>query len=249
MPVARLSSTELHYTQLGNPNAPPLVLLHGAMENFEACWKRVAPHLESRYHIIGVDMRGHGRSTNAADQLDLRQMADDVADLLDLLRIESAHVCGFSGGASVALFFGYRHLARAHSLTLISNNYTLDQTRGASNFWDAERMKNEEPLWWKFLHTTHVIDPRVLLNWWRVEDRIRPNFTHEQLAQITCPVLVMGGDRDPIVPLSQTISLYQHLPNAQLCVMPGIGHGVHRHRTVVFIESLIHFHKSLINAS
>ena len=238
MPILTTPTAALRYETSGDPDHPPLVLLHGAMETFEACWKKPLPALAERHFVIGLDMRGHGESSNALDGLDTRQMADDVAALLDALGLAQAHVAGFSAGASVALYFALRHPGRARSLTLISNNVSRDTIRRETNFWDPERQRREEGLWWHFLLKVHRLPPERMLAWWAAEDAIRPDLGPTELRALTMPALVMGGDRDPIVPLEETLNLYRWLPNAQLCVIPGAGHGIHRHRLAMFLDAV-----------
>lgn len=53
----------LHYLDWGNPDAPPLLLVHG---NRDHChnWDWVAQRLRDRFHIIAPDFRGHGDSSH-----------------------------------------------------------------------------------------------------------------------------------------------------------------------------------------
>lgn len=241
MPIAALPGVNLRYEVSGPPDAPPLVLLHGAMETFEACWKKPLPALAERYRAIGLDLRGHGQSDNPAGAFDARQMADDVAALLDLLGAPSAHVCGFSAGATVALFCALRHPGRARSLTLISNNVARDTIRASTRFWDPERQRREEGVWWQFLLKAHRLPPERMLAWWAAEDAVRPDFRPQDLATLSMPALVMAGDRDPIVPLEEALKLYRWLPNARLCVFPATGHGLHRHNTPMFVDLALNF--------
>ncbi len=241
MPFAALSSVRLHYEVVGPAGARALLLLHGAAESFRQSWRRQIEPLAQHYRLIGPDLRGHGRSDNPADALDLRQMADDLAELLQVLNCGPAHVCGFSGGGSAALFLATRHPDRLRSLTLISNNFERDTRRnGALDFWNARRIRRQNPRWWQLLVETHP-DPVRLLGWWAAEDRRRPDFRPEDLAGLDLPVLVMGGDRDPVVPLEQSLRLYQALPRGQLAILPGAGHGIQREQPAPFNEILLAF--------
>jgi pimeloyl-ACP methyl ester carboxylesterase len=56
-----------------------------------------------------------------------------------------------------------------------------------------------------------------------------PTLTVEDLASITAPVLVMAGDDEPI-DLAHTCSMYEAIPDAQLCIVPGASHEVLRER-------------------
>ena len=49
-------------------------------------------------------------------------------------------------------------------------------------------------------------------------------FAPEDLQTITCPVLVLYGDRDPFFPVRVPVTMYQSLPNAELCILPNTGH-------------------------
>jgi len=168
-------------------------------------------------------------------------MADDLADLLDVLGYESTHVCGFSGGASTALFLAHRHPQRLRSLILISNNFELDRARAEKDFWNIDRARRDRPERWAQLVEIHTIDPSQLFEWWAEEDVIRPNFEPEELAQIQTPTLVMGGDRDPIIPLAQTIGLYRHLPQARLAICPNVGHGLPQRAPALFNQLVLNF--------
>ncbi len=225
MPIAKSRGFDMHYAEFGPRDRPAIVMLHGATETFDVGWRRLAPRLAKHFCVIGPDMRGHGLSENPSDAMDLREIADDVAALLDELELEHANVCGFSGGASAALFFGFRHPWRARSLTLISNNARLDEARMASNFWDPERLERDDPHWLSAMRRWHSAPAERILAWWAAEDRVRPNFSALELSEMQVPTLVVAGDRDPVVPLEQSRFLYEALPDTRLLVLPGVGHG------------------------
>lgn len=93
---------EIRYTIQGG--GPPVILLHGFTGNYEAYWARVTETLRPHFQVIGVDARGHGKSGKPDDPDAYGvQMVKDVANLLDHLGIEKAHVAGYSMGGYVAL--------------------------------------------------------------------------------------------------------------------------------------------------
>jgi pimeloyl-ACP methyl ester carboxylesterase len=174
----------------GAREGPPLLLLHNACSTFRATWGRVAEPLAARFYLIGPDLRGHGESANPTGRLDLREMADDMAWLLDRLGIPSVHLMAFSGGASTALYLVTRHPARVRSMVLIGSHYTVRnlRTRG-DGFWDPERIRREQPAWWAAMVRWHGSEERVraLLRGWQEEDRWRPDFRPEDLQAIRVP--------------------------------------------------------------
>jgi pimeloyl-ACP methyl ester carboxylesterase len=79
--------------------------LHGGTSNLESWIVRgVLPNLEKDFRVIAFDARGHGKSDKPRDPSAYgRQQALDVVRLLDALRIDRAHIVGYSlGGSTVA---------------------------------------------------------------------------------------------------------------------------------------------------
>lgn len=241
MPLVELPGVVLHVALHGPSDAPPVVLLHGATETFDVSWRRQVPALARHHQVIGPDLRGHGHSTNPADRLDLREMADDIAALLDHLGHESAHVVGFSGGASVALFLALRAPHRLRSVVLVSNNVRRDEARAASGFWRPERIARRDPHWLGAMARWHAVPPETLLGWWEAEDRLRPAFGPGDLDAVRMPALVVAGDRDPVVPLAESVRLYEALPDARLLVLPGVGHGAPHRGAALLNLALLDF--------
>ena len=86
----------------------PLVLLHGGVgstENFSA----ILPSLSKTRQVIAVDLQAHGRTADIDRPLRYETMADDVAALIQSLRIEKADVMGYSLGGGVALRTTIQH--------------------------------------------------------------------------------------------------------------------------------------------
>lgn len=247
MPIAHLPHLDMYYevheavSSARGAQDPPLLLVHGATETFRTGWQQQTAVFARQYQVIGVDLRGHGRSSNPANKLDMRQMANDISDLLDFLHIKKVHLLGFSGGGTVSLYFGAQHQHRLASLTLVSNTMELDDTRTNLNFWNPERIAHQQPRWWQAMTGMHEHPVTQLLQWWAEEDRKRPDFTPAKLAHITVPALVVGGDRDSIIPLSQTMKLFETLPDAYLCILPGMGHGAPRQRPQAFNQVVLDF--------
>ena len=79
----------------------PLVLLHGQGNNVDAAWVRtgVLANLSKDHRVIAMDLRGHGKSGKPHEaQAYGEELGLDVIRLLDHLRIERAHILGYSLG-------------------------------------------------------------------------------------------------------------------------------------------------------
>ncbi|HEY8503818.1 MAG TPA: alpha/beta hydrolase, partial [Gemmataceae bacterium] len=99
---------KIHYLDEGK--GEPVVLLHGFAASAEELWVKmpfaetqVLPELAKEFRVIAPDLRGHGKSGKPHDpKMYGKEMAEDVIRLLDHLKIEKAHVVGYSLGAMVA---------------------------------------------------------------------------------------------------------------------------------------------------
>lgn len=102
----------------------PVVLLHGLSQQ-RFFWGPVVRRLHHR-PVVALDQRGHGESDAAASaDFSISRVADDVAETLDALHIEAAHIVGHSWGAAVALRFAAQHHDRTSSVSLIDGGLWL----------------------------------------------------------------------------------------------------------------------------
>ena len=94
---------KLHYLDWGNPDAPPLLLVHG---NRDHChnWDWVAQRLCHKYHIIAPDFRGHGDSEWVmGSSYSHTEYVYDLAQLIHQLDLAPLQVMAHSLGGGVAL--------------------------------------------------------------------------------------------------------------------------------------------------
>ncbi len=95
--------TRLHYLDWGNPSAPTLILVHGGLDHARS-WDWTARALADDYHVIAVDLRGHGDSGWSSDgAYMMANMVYDLAQLVDLLDRAPVAIVGHSLGGSIAL--------------------------------------------------------------------------------------------------------------------------------------------------
>ena len=113
-----VNGAELFVREIGPPDAPALVLLHGAGYDGEATFHRVIPQLAERHRLIVPDHRAHGKSDRTRGPVTMAELADDLAGVLDALDIRRVAVFGYSMGGMVALRFTVRYPERVSALIL-----------------------------------------------------------------------------------------------------------------------------------
>lgn len=110
---------KLHYSDWGNPDAPPLVLVHG-MADHGRSWDRVAPVLAERFHVMALDLRGHGDSDWApGGGYSVLQHASDLAALVQQQSLAPLTIVAHSLGGSVSLAFAGTYPEKVKQLVAI----------------------------------------------------------------------------------------------------------------------------------
>ena len=93
----------LHYLDWGNPDAPPLLLIHGNRDHAHN-WDWAAARLQDRYHIIAPDLRGHGDSQwSAGSMYAPAEFVYDIAQLVHQQQLAPLRVVAHSLGGNIAL--------------------------------------------------------------------------------------------------------------------------------------------------
>src|SRR5918993_5619601 len=114
--TVRANGQDLYYELHGE--GPPLVLVMGIGYDSSLWTLAQVPVLSTQFQVILVDNRDAGRSSRARNPYTIADMADDVAGLLDALRIQRSHLLGLSMGGMIALEFALRHGDRLDRLGL-----------------------------------------------------------------------------------------------------------------------------------
>jgi pimeloyl-ACP methyl ester carboxylesterase len=120
--VARPDGAELHVEVEGRGRST-LVLCDGlACDGF--AWKYLRPALAEHHRVVHWMYRGHGASPLPPPGVapSIPQFADDLAAVLDAVRVRSAVLVGHSMGVQLALEFHRLHPARARALVLVSGS-------------------------------------------------------------------------------------------------------------------------------
>jgi pimeloyl-ACP methyl ester carboxylesterase len=207
----------LYYEVYGT--GQPLLLIHGNGGSIATLSRQIA-EFSTRYQVITMDSRDQGKSGDSKDPLTYERMTDDLAALLDHLKVGKAHVFGWSDGGIEALLLGLRHPDKVEKLVAMAANLNP----GTSAVYDET--------WQLFNDLTAAMPDSVkqspegqrslkAINMMYKE----PNITPMMLAKVTAPTLVMAGDHD-LIRLSHTLQIFEALPNAQLAILPGATHAV-----------------------
>lgn len=121
---APVNGLKMYYEVHGSGD--PVVLLHGSFMTITNNWTEWIGELSKTRKVIAIEMQGHGRTADIQRELSYENLADDVAALLDYLKISSADLIGYSMGGSVAMQFAIRHPEKVRKVVSISAVFRHD---------------------------------------------------------------------------------------------------------------------------
>lgn len=240
MPFIRVHDIDMHYAAHGPQDGPPLILLHSFLTTAEIFKPFIKP-LTERFRLYLPDWRGHGRTNNPRPEISHAQLGRDMAAFAVALDLEQAHFCGYSSGGMQLPFVALEHPELVRSLTLVAASYTFDDNIKA----EVRKVRGAAtPKWIEEINSLHHHSTaNTLLDQW-LEAVHRPGelpFTPADLAKITCPTLILHGDRDNYFPLDIPLTIYRSIPNADLCIVPKTGHMLPVQSPELFLTSLVEF--------
>jgi pimeloyl-ACP methyl ester carboxylesterase len=104
----------------------PVVLLHGSFMTITNNWQDMIAGLSKTRQVIAVEMQGHGRTADIKRDFSYENLADDIAAMLDYLKIEKADLIGYSMGGGVAMQVAIRHPEKVRKVVSISAVFRHD---------------------------------------------------------------------------------------------------------------------------
>lgn len=245
MPRARANGIELYYEEHGE--GEPLLWIGGLGANvLEITYlvEAYSPH----YRFLTYDGRGCGRSDKPEADYTIAGLADDAAALLDALGINSAYVYGSSMGGMVAQELTLLYPERVRALILGCT--TGGAARGArpspetvKKMVENQSLTGDEAIeaGWElgYSHTYIEANRASLLEraqaaaefaapreaYLRQVIAAAKHDAYERLEQVTCPVMIIHGAEDVMIPVENAWLLKRHLPHAEVMILPGMGHG------------------------
>lgn len=242
-----ISNTKIYYEEYGK--GIPLILLEGGMgsiADFSSC----IPAFENRFHIIAPDMPGQGRS-QMADSMSYQLLADYISNFIDIVKLDSAYVVGWSDGGNAALILANKRPDKIKKVLVAGSNYkrsgfpsiendTTDFVK-LINSPEFEKIAKDEIDNYKNLYPGRdwrkfFIDINKM---WSQ----KIYFPADVLEGIKIPVMIILGDRDAVT-LEHGIEMRNLVKGSQFCVLPNTSHRVFHEQPKLIYEIAMDFFKN-----
>ena len=241
---------------IGPPGAPVVILLHGWSATAALNWTPSFAPLATRFHVIAIDHRGHGRGIRATTPFQLEDCADDVAALLEELRIEQCIAVGYSMGGAIAQLLCRRHPRTVAGLVLCATGATFHGTGRervlAAMATGGSLVVGLAPMRRAIITATGVLrgyrrvvghdrDEAAGHDWTRIAEAGRETCRVDSrpwLSRLSVPTAVLATSADDIVPHQRQIDLARTIAEATLRIVPG-GHTVCTTSPERFVPALV----------
>jgi pimeloyl-ACP methyl ester carboxylesterase len=220
----------------------PLILLHGGLGAIEM-FSEILPALSKDRQVIAVDLQAHGRTADIDRPLSYEAMAEDIAALVQYLKIENADVMGYSVGGEVALRTAIQHPEVLRKVVVVSAAFSRDgwypeivaemSRTGADS---AAKMK-QTPIYQLYSHLAPKPEDWPVLHT-KLGEMLRKDYDwSKDIPSIKAPVLLVFGDADA-VRTAHAVQFFELLgggkkdggwdgsgiSNVRLAILPGLTH-------------------------
>lgn len=225
----------------------PILLLHGGLGHMGTL-ATLRAHLVPRWRVILMDSRGMGRSSLGSRGLSYQRHEEDALAVLDALGVRSCPVVGFSDGGITAMRMAAQDDGRVSALVVIGSRWRAEHGR---HLWDAFKQANRETLsdgpHASLIEDYDRLSPdqdfdrlgRASAAMWR--DTGASGYPGDRVDAISVPLLIVVGDRDPIMFVEPCAELRSRVATSQLLVLPIAGHAAHAERADLFHPALDSF--------
>jgi pimeloyl-ACP methyl ester carboxylesterase len=246
---------KFHYLDWGNPEKPPMVLLHGVGQTCHT-WDLFAAAMAEHFHVMAFDQRGHGDTDWAPDKDYSRQtMVKDVGAFTRELGLDRFFLIGMSMGGANSLSFTGNNPDRVEALVVVDVGPRVE-SKGVQHIRDFMRNYREFDTLDEAAEVIHRFNPRrpldVIRNFtcvynlkqlangkwtWKYDtyfseghSRINVKQMHDELTKdvkkIKCPTLVVKGGESDVFSLDGARELQQAIPGSEFALVAKAGHSV-----------------------
>ena len=273
MEITTKSSTvngiKWHWAEAGDGD--PVILLHGIPESWK-CWKHQIPKLATQFKVYAIDLKGYGLSDKKEGDYSMNNVASEILDLLDHLKISSFRLAGHDWGVAIsdniidqAPERVERYIRCCLSLHAYDPRNSLHHQWNSENPDLAARLMNKPDAYVRVWFESSC-KPDLIPNEKEIKE-IVDDFSHQgtgdavpryfrdipknkpvDLSKFTMPILYIHGEHDPRQPIEYCVGMEDHLPGLQAILVLDSGHFITRERPKQTTDAMMWFFNSMLGS-
>jgi pimeloyl-ACP methyl ester carboxylesterase len=208
-----------------------LLLLHGAIGAKDQL-QSLAEKLNDNYIVHTFNFTGHGGGPIPEEDFSIQLFATQVLAYLKENNIDKANIFGYSMGGYVAMYLAKNNPEKINKCITLATKYYWDEVVSEKEIrkLDGAIIQQKIPAFAEQLKQRHapqdwgmVLKKTAVL----LENLGKNNVLQlPDYAAIDIPVLLLIGDRDKMITLEETLSVFNQLPNAEMAMLPGTPHPI-----------------------
>jgi pimeloyl-ACP methyl ester carboxylesterase len=236
--TVQVQGFRIHYLEEGPPGGKPVVLIHGLGGRSED-WRNLAPYFaRAGYCVYMPDLLGYGRSQLPAGfSYSVHDEAGIVIGFLDALGLKQVDLGGWSMGGWIVQLVAAQAPERVSRLMLFDSaglhvvpdwDTQLFNPKTAAQLEALESLLTPHPKRIPGFVAADVLRSAGRTGW--VVDRAMAsmltgqNVTDDLLPQFKMPLLIVWGEQDRLLPVTQGKTMHRLATQSELEIVPGCGH-------------------------
>ena len=132
MAFLKLKDAQFFY-QWDGPENKPVLVFSNSLGSTHRMWDPQLDAFTGHFRVLRYDGRGHGQSSATPGPYSIEQLAGDVVQLLDALKLDRVYFCGLSMGGMIGMHLGAAHAGRLHKIVLCNTAAKI----GTPDVWNA----------------------------------------------------------------------------------------------------------------
>lgn len=261
MSTFKFRDKDIFYRTVGE--GAPLLVMNGIMMSTRS-WIPFEQHFSQNNQLILLDLLDQGESEKMDCEFTQEIQVDVVLALLEELELDKVSILGTSYGGEVALQFAAKYPDKVNRMvlanTVAKTNAWLKEIGEAWNFAAqipgayycttiptiySPKYYDRKKEWMdqrkQLLTQTAFANEAFLNSMIRLTNSANSHDVTEELPTIDVPTLIIGCDKDHITPIEEQKYLKDHMPNAQLVILPETGHAAFYERPYLFTALVLGF--------
>lgn len=237
---------DIYVEEMGTSGLPVLLMLHGGFGNIED-FDKITPALSSQFRLIGIDSRGHGKSSLGTTKLSYELLTNDLAQVVNSLKVKEFSILGFSDGGIVAYRYAARKDQRLRKIVTVGSSWQIsenDPTWERLSGMTGEIWKERFPgSYASYMRLNPAPDfdrfSKAVVTMWT--DLSPDGHPGALMSQVNNEMLIVRGDNDPLTTLDSMAKLRGFAKNINILNIPFAGHVAFDDAPDIFLRAVGRF--------